>query len=331
MNDKISSFIESHKKNIIIFSSLFITSTLIIFFIFTKLNSNKGMPALKNIGKDLSKINLSLEKGLNDMTINTTLASEILSDGSASLKELSFKLSNIETPSEKSIIAKKELANALSTTIALYDFSLYIINNPNEINSSKDLNDFLVYKDDCIKSYNTLRKDGISIDFSDKTLSFFENTYNYTNTVIKINRDRDFKSSNKRKFIIALESFDPTLEKLSEDLMPAIDKIRIDKRDIQVIVDDLYKKEKDFNDIQSSILNISIPDGCMEFYNALQEYLKIYDAYLKSMKDAVIFEKTSDKSEKSNKELEKLYDNASSKREDVISYYSKYKDLFKNS
>ncbi|MBX7408820.1 hypothetical protein [Clostridium chauvoei] len=327
MNDKLKSLIHENHIFIISLISTVLFSTLLVVLIFSNIGINKTTKNFKSIAKSIDKINLSLEDCVDDFTIDTKKSISTLTESSESLKELANKISEIEIKSDKDKEIKSQLSDELSNTITLYDFCLHIINDPENIKSGDELEEFNTYKEACLTSYNALSKNNININFSDKTLLFFDNTNSYVNAIIKVNRDSDIKNSQKRDFILALDSFIPTLDKLSQDLMPAIKKVREDNRDMKVILDDLIEKEKLLDDLKNNVHTLSIPDGCMEFYNSLQEFLKIYDVYIKSMKEAVSFEKDCSDLDKYKSEIDNNYKNATSKYQDVLNSYQKYKDL----
>ncbi|MCR1952135.1 MULTISPECIES: hypothetical protein [unclassified Clostridium] len=327
MKEKLSTLFKDHKNLTVFIISLLLLLSFSMFFIIYNSDSNRAKRTLKSIGNELNTVNTNLESGIKDLTIDTTKSYDLLVSGSNKLKELLNLTSQVEdTDSEISSI-KNDLSNAISSTISLYDNCINILSNPKDITSSADLDNFNSFKEICLKDYSILAQDKINIDFSNDTLQFFDNTYNYLNTIIKVNRDSEFQNTQQREFFLRLDSFNSEFNSLNEDLMPAINKIREDKRDLQVIVEDLYSKEKSYENLKSKIISMSIPDGCMDIYDALDEYFNMYYIYLKSIKEAVIYEKTCSDIDKFSKEINKNYKNATSKRNDVIDAYSNYKNI----
>lgn len=325
MIDKIKLFINNNK----IFILSLISATLVTCFAVILIVSNNGnninKKSLKPIYNQMNSINDSLDVCIKDLTIDTTLSSKTLLDAKSSLDALAKEVISIETDSDEDILKKQSISNSISATSSLYDFCLYIINNPKEINSSETINKLNSLKEDCLKTYLD-----IDLEFSNSALTFLDNTNNYINTIIKINRDNDFKSTQQQNYLLALNDLSLELYKLSEDLMPAITKIREDNRDIQIIIDDIYSKEQSIISIKNKIAETSIPDGCMDYYDALQEFIKIYDVYLKSIKEAVVYEKTCTDMNKNKKIIDTNYKNAASKHQDVINYYESFNELIKN-
>lgn len=327
MKEKLSILFKNHKILVISIISLLLILSFSLFFIIYNSDSNRATRTLRSIGNELNYVNGSLESGIKDLTIDTTKSYDLLVSGSNRLKELLNTTSKVEDIDAEIASIKNDLNNALNSTITLYDNCIYILSNPKDVKSSTDLDNFNVLKENCLKDYSILAQNKIDIDFSNNTLQFFNNTYNYLNTVIKVNRDSEFQNTQQREFFLQLDSFNSDFNSLNEDLMPAINKIREDKRDLQVIVEDLYSKEHSYETLKSKIVSMSIPDGCMDIYDALDEYLNMYYIYLKSIKEAVIYEKTCSDIDKFSKEINKNYKNSSSKRDDVINAYSNYKNI----
>lgn len=327
MKEKFSTLFKEHKNLTVFIISLLLLLSFTTFFLIYNSDSSRAKRNLKYIGNELNNVNVSLVSGINDLTIDTNKSYDLLISGSNKLKELLVSTSQVEDIDAEISSIKNDLISALNSTVSLYDNCISILSNPKDLKSSADLENFSVFKENCIKDYSILAENKIDVDFSKDTLQFFDNTYNYLNTVIKVNRDSEFQNTQQREFYLQLESFNSKFDSLNEDLMPAINKIREDKRDLQAIVDDLYSKENSYEALKVKILSMSIPNGCMDIYDSLDEYLNMYYIYLKSIKEAVIYEKTCSDIDKFSKEIDKNYKNASSKRDDVLNAYSNYKNI----
>jgi hypothetical protein len=224
---------------------------------------------------------------------------------------------------------KIALTNAITSNIYLYDNLNYLISNVNEINTTYDLNKFIALKDNCIINYhNLINNYNLKFNFIDDVDSLFQEYYYYLNETIKTNRDAAFREKQNQGFLMKLESLNKNISYLNEDLLPAIDKIREENRDLLAIIDDIYKKEEVFNNMKTELYSISIPEGYDKIYSSLQEYLNIYEAYLKAIKSSAIYEKTCSDLDKYSKEINKNYKNSSSKRKDVLDAYSNYLKYF---
>lgn len=327
MKEMFLSKLKHYKVPIVIFLSCILLISSVILFLSYNLTSNKTKRIIKNISKELNKINLTLESGIKDLSIDPNKSYNLLVSGSEKLNILSSSVSNIENYDEKSSLIKYLLDDTINSTIRLYDSCIYTLSNPKTISSNEDLNDFNILLNKNIETYDSLKNNDLNISLSDNTILFFNNTYNYLNTILKTNRDSEFKNIQYQKFISSLKSFTSNIESLNEDLSIAINKVREDKRDIQVIINDLYDKEKAYNNLKEQISYISIPDGYESIYNSLNEYLSSYNIYIQAMKEAVIYEKSCTDYNKYSNQISKNYNNAKSKLNDTLAFYDTYKNL----
>lgn len=326
MNKNPLSYFKEHKNILIVsFTLLFLISVSIIIINYNS-KENQIKRYLKDTAKELDEITLTLPDGIKDLTIDTTITKNILSEGIDNLNKLLQSISEVEDASQNISITKANLTTAVNSTISLFDYSLETLSNPESIKSVDDLNSFDTLREACVTNYSNLAPNKIYVNFSKETITFLNNFSSYMNTLIKINRDSQFINSQKRAFINTLQGYKSDISYLNEDLSIAINKVREDKRDLKVIIDDLYKKEETYNSLKENLTLISIPEGCMDIYESLNEYLNSYSAYLLSIKDAVIYEKTAKNLDEVSKEIDSKYKNSSSKREDVLSAYSVYEN-----
>ena len=321
------SILKKHKTLVIsIITCVFIISISLFLLIF----NSKGFKAnreLKQISKELNNINISLSDSIDDLSIDTSKASSNLSDGLTSLRELSSKLIDIDATSVNNSEIKDALSASVDSTINLYDTSLNLLATPNSVTSNDVLTNFDNLKNECINNYEALSKKNINVRFSNSTLNFFSNYYNYLNTLVKVNRDSQFKTSLEREFIYKLDGFKNDFNYLNEDLTPAINKVKEDNRDLVVIIDDIYKKETLYQDLEDTLSKISIPEGNMDSYEALKEYINSYRPYLVAIKEAVILDKTNGNEEE---DISRKYKEASSKRDNVLAAFEAFNKKLNN-
>jgi uncharacterized protein YutE (UPF0331/DUF86 family) len=328
MDKNFFTYVKDHKNTIIISLTLLFILSFSLFFMTYNSKDNRTKRYLKNLTGELNDINSNLTNGVKDLTIDTNKTKEILSKGIEDLNNLLTSVAEVDSTSSDISSFKDNLTNALNSTINLYDSSLLILSNPENIKNNEELNKFNTFKETCILDYSKLEANNIKINFSDESISFFDNFSNYMNTLIKINRDSEFKNKQQKDFIYTLESFNDDIAYLNEDLTLAINKVRKDNRDLQGIIDDIYTKEETFNNLKEKTSFLSIPEGCMEIYESLNEYLNTYSAYLNSIKEAVIYEKTSTNIDESSEQINKNYKNSDSKRNDVLKAYTSYENKF---
>lgn len=330
MEDKLKLKIKENQTFILAIIATVLFSLSIVFLISPTTVPNKEIEDLESIGIEINNINNSLNKGIKDLSLDISTSLKVLSSGIKELEELSIKLSSIEATSESAIDIRDELITALSTTIVLYDYSIYIIGNPENVVNTDTISEFTSYRDDCLNSYKLLTERGIELSFSDETLIFFDNIKNYLNALIKVNKTQNIVNSQKRDFVIILKDIIPDLNILTEDLEPALIKIKEDNRDLQILIDDIKAKELSYKDVQNKLIPLSIPHGYGDYYTSLDEFFKLYTSYLSSFKTALIFDKSCDDPLKNKKEINDNYKNVFSKYQDILTSYSQFKELINN-
>lgn len=330
MYKKFFTYVKEHKNIIITSLTLLFILSFSLFFIEYNSKDNRTKRYLKNLSGELNDVNSTLTNGVKDLTIDTNKTKEILSTGIKELNKILISVTEVNSESANISVLKENLINALNSTITLYDSGLIILSNSNNVKNNEDLNKFNTFKENCKLDYLELEDNNIKINFSDESLKFFDNFSNYMNTLIKINRDSEFTSKQQKDFMYTLESFNDDISYLNEDLTLAINKVREDKRDFQGIIDDIYNKEETFNNLKQKVTFLSIPEGCMEIYESLNEYLNTYSIYLNTIKEAVIYEKTSSNIDEVSDQINKNYKNSTSKRNDVLKAYDSYENKIKN-
>lgn len=326
MKEKLLNLFKNNKTLVLSSISLLLFLSFSIFFILYNSEANISKRTLKNIAIELNNINLSLGDDLKDFSTDTNKSHDILVSSSKSLNELLQSISKVKEINLEVISRKNDLTSAINSTMDLYTNCISILSDPKDIKSSDNLKTFLSLRENCINNYYNLNKNKMNIHLPETSLKFFDNMYNYLNTLIKINRDSEFQNKQQREFLIYIEGFNSDFYNLNQDLIPAINKAKEDNRDLQVIIDDIYNKEEIYENLKEKVLSLSVPDGCMAVYDSLNEYLNVCGFYLKTIKEAVIYEKTCLDINKYSKEIDKNYENAISKRDDVLKIYSSYKN-----
>lgn len=310
--------LKKHKTLVISAIAGVLIISISLFLLIFNSNDFKTKRELTQISKELNNINLSLSDSVDDLSIDTSKASSNLSEGLTALRELSLRITEVDATSINNSYIKDALSTSVDSTINLYDTSLNLLASPDSITSNDILTNFDDLKNQCITNYESLSAKNVNVRFSNSTLSFFNNYSGYLNTLVKINRDSQFKDSIEKEFVYKIESFKSDFTYLNEDLTPAINKIKEDKRDLEVIIDDIYKKEKLYEDLETTLSRISVPEGRMDTYEALKEYLNSYNPYLIAIKEAVILDKTTGNKEE---DINKKYKEASSKRENILTTF----------
>lgn len=276
--------------------------------------------ALKNFEPyitELSEINLSLKKCINGVTINSKSASSILNDNLKQLKELKEKVSAVVIANNNTPNIIPKLISCIESTENLYSYCIDVLSYTSNLSTSEITSEILILKENCEKNYDDLSPYGFYLTFPEESETFLDNLIGYLNTLEKLNKEESIKTTQYNSYIEKLTKCSNEFYEILDDLEPAINLIRKENRSLDVILNDIKEKENTLETIKKDFNYSSIPEGCMSYYNSLNNTFTLYSTYLNSLKVAVIYEKSSPSYEENKETIDKNYDNAYSKYDDV--------------
>ena len=266
---------------------------------------------------ELSKINLSLKECINGVTINSKSTSSILNDNLKQLKELKAKVSAVVIANNNTPNIIPKLISCIENTESLYSYCVDVLSYTSNLSISEITSEILILKESCEKSYEDLSPYGFYLSFPEESETFLDNLIGYLNTLEKLNKEEAIKTTQYNAYIEKLTKCSNEFSEILDDLEPAINLIRKENRSLDVILNDIKEKESTLETIKKDFNYSSIPEGCMSYYNSLNNTFTLYSTYLNSLKIAVIYEKSSPSYEENKETINKNYDNAYSKYDDV--------------
>lgn len=266
---------------------------------------------------ELSKINLSLKECINGITINSKSTSSILNDNLKQLKELKEKVSAVVIANNNTPNVIPKLISCIENTENLYSYCVDVLSYTSNLSISEITSEILILKENCEKSYEDLSTYGFYLTLPEESETFLDNLIGYLNTLEKLNKEEAIKTTQYNAYIEKLTKCSNEFSEILDDLEPAINLIRKENRSLDVILNDMKKKESILETIKKDFNYSSIPEGCISYYNSLNNTFTLYSTYLNSLKIAVIYEKSSPSYEENKETINKNYDNAYSKYDDV--------------
>ncbi|AOR22453.1 hypothetical protein [Clostridium taeniosporum] len=283
-------------KIVSLLSSLFILILILLTLFFKNTELNK----INKISKTITTINSSLKFDENDANINFKNTNELLNKNLNLLTELDNGLNNLNFKKSTSNELKNNLKDYLKTNIDLYNSIISIINNKNNKYFQVLYENLIKNQQNFLKETDTLSKSNIKISLSKNLKTFFSDLNKFLNKSYKSVRENDILNEQKRDFFIQVNDLLNRFSELKDDVKPALEKIREDKRDLSVVMCDINEKYSNFNKIKDSSLSISIPVGADDCYEALKETISAYDSYINSFKKSVQDEMNLYENSKSN-------------------------------
>lgn len=312
--------IKLHKKNIKIIIP--ISAIIIILLIVLTLSiKNNDMTKLTKISKEIVTINTSLNTAIKDDGFDYPKACEVLKNNLELFNNVNSELQSIKLKKTTSEEMKQALSDYINSNVVLYNSALDILNNQ-ELENFSNLYKSLVQNEKTIlKTSNDLSNSSLNIYFPKSANTFFVGLNNYINTLYKSNRDNEILNSQKLDFLLYINGVFSDFSGLKEDVHDALVKIREDKRDLSVLLDDINNKRSIFSEVKNKSYSISIPSGAQDCYSALEEMLNSYEVYLNSLETSVKSEIAFSKGNNNSKTSMTLFENYKSS-DDIDNSYA---------
>lgn len=305
-------------KKLLYILGLSIVLPLIILLFINLFPKNKDINHINSICKNIENCNNILGNCLTSDKLDTSKSQDVLSENILTLNDIKTELSNLDLKDNNNTVLKEKALEAIDYNISLYDNGINLLKNQKSIDINNKFNDYKSTYTLLLKSYDTLEALGIHISMSNETKNYFESTFYYFNSIIKLTRDNDIKVNQKKSYASNLDDCIKSFNDIDEDLKPALDKIREDNRSLDVLLQDLKDKKSKLNDIKNKTYCISIPEDGMDCYDLLQDTINYYDLYITSLEHAIMIEKSSTDSD-DKKNIEENYENSFSKYNDFLS------------
>lgn len=313
--------------------SIIITSTCVILLnISSNMKSTTTYSNLSNyalIANTLNSINSSLNNCTADTSLNIVAASSLLKNGLADLDNCKTSLASLSSNDNSQV--SSNLLKALDDTYNLYTYCLNYISTYEDSSLDELAANLDALKNNCIASYSKLSDEGISLNYSSSLQNFL---YAFISHYSKLNQSKiesELKHSQNTEFITKLSAISNNFLGLLEDLKPAVDRVREENRSFDAIINDLNDKENSFNSLKKDLNSVSIPEGYLNYYNNLNDIFSLYSSYLNSMRTAIIYERSSSNYKKNKTVIDKNYDNAYKKYNNVLESIQQFLSLLENS
>lgn len=311
--------IRGNQKFVIILPLLVLLTSLAIISIYNYKfkDTSKESNTFDHIVNELNTINNSIKECSTEFTLNNKTIVTTLRNNIDNLEKVKNNLRALVILDDYSRETSSKILSSIESAQNLYNSCIESLEYQNISATSDYVTKINEQQFDLLKSYVDLSYLGIEIGFNDDSLIFFDKLINYLNNLETLTKKNNVNTSQGELFIKSFKTAVNDLSELVEDLEPAISKVREDNRSFDSILNDIDDKESKYLSIKSSINSISIPEGYLSYYNSLIDTFNLYSNYLKTLKVAIIFEKSSTNYEDNKESIDKNYKNAFSKFDDV--------------
>lgn len=324
--------LNKNHRFIIIFLLFVLVISLPIMIIYNynfKTNIKKSN-TFDKIVKDLNIINNSFKEFSTEFVVNNESIVNNLRHNIESLEKIKNDLRSLVIIDDYSRETSSKILSSIESAQNLYNNCISSLEYQNIASTSDYVTKINEQQFDLMKIYADLNYLGIQINFNDDSLVFFDKLINYLNTLEVISKKNNVNTAQSELFIKNFKTAVDELSELAQDLEPAILKIREDNRPFDTILKDLDDKECKYLNIKHSINSISIPEGYLSYYNSIVDTFNLYSNYLKTIKVAIIFEKSSADYDDNKEIIDKNYKNAFSKFDDFSDSLTSLKKSLEN-
>lgn len=327
---KIKSF--KNQKFILVISLLLLITFLSIIFVYNYKfkNISSKSNTFDYVIKDINSINNSIKECPTEFTLNNETIITTLKNNIDNLEKIKNDLRAVIIIDDYSRESLSKILSSIESAQNLYNCCISSLEYKNMSATSEYINKINEQQFNLLKSYSDLNYLGIKIDFNEQYLMFFEKLISHLSNLDNIAKKNNINASKNQLFMKNFETAIIDFSELVEDLEPAISKVREDSRSFDSILSDISNKEIKYLSIKSNINSISIPDGYLSYYNSLMDTFNLYSNYLKTLKIAIIFEKSSTNYSTNKENIDKNYKNAFSKLNDVIDSLNSLKKSLEN-
>lgn len=279
----------------IINSNINLLLTLIFMLIFCSpiiINYSPNNLQIKKLNifiNDIYQCNLSLSQAVQDKSIDSNLAKDLLTTGIINLNNITREVSSLSVMKRNEVL-KSTVMDTLSYNTSLYEITLSLLNTSdlNGINSNfPEYSNSLTLLEYSSNSLNLL---GMNSPLPLESKVFFQNSSNYVTTILKITRDKNINTEQNKYFTLGLNECLSLLNNIDEDLKPALDKIKEDGRSLDILLSDLRNKRCELATIKNKSYSLTIPKDGYILYKELQDTLANYELYLTSLQYSLITE-----------------------------------------
>lgn len=312
------------------------TIIILLLIVLTVSLKNNDITKLTKISKEIVNINTSLREGVKNNIFDYDSAYNLLQNNLKSFNNVHSDLNTMTLKKNSSEEMKTLLLEYINLNIDLYNSALNILNNHEVEDFTNLYKNLIANEKNILKASGDLSDSELNISFPKSADLFFVSLNNYINNLYKLNREKDISNSQKLDFLLYTNSVISDFSSLKEDLQTALIKIREDKRDLSILLNDINDKRSKFSEIKNKSYSVSIPSGAQNCYTSLEDMINSYEVYINSLessvKSEIILNKENNNkvslsiSHKSSRDLDEKYADAFDKYSNFISSFESFQN-----
>ncbi len=284
--EKLNKFIDYIKTKKMLFSiALIIILIPLILLIITKMTpSSRNIREINKLAKEVASINATLENSNDSDNVNSETAKNELSVAVVNLNKVKESLDTLEV-SETVTETKVKFNETLDYNIAFCEQALSMYMNQSSPSLDNKLKDYKSALDSFKESNNSLTKLRIDSLISEDSLEFFDKTYKYFDTLIQINIMKDITKEKNSTYMLSSDKLISKFKEIDDDLKPALEDIKKNNRDLNILLTDITNKKSIFENIKNDFYMLSVPEEATELHSSLLQSINTYESYINSFDD----------------------------------------------
>lgn len=281
--NKLIDYVKTKKK---LFSiALIIILIPLILLIITKMTpSSRNIRKINKLAKEVESINATLENSKDSDNVNSEIAKNDLSVAVVNLNKVKESLKILEVP-ETVNETKVKFVETLEYNIEFCEQALSMYMNQSSPTLDNKLKDYKSSLDNFKESNTSLTKLRIDSLMSEDSLEFFDKTYKYFDTLIQINIMKDITKEKNSSYMLSADKLIAKFKEIDDDLKPALEDIKDNNRDLNVLLTDITNKKSILENIKNDFYTLSVPEEATELHSSLLQSINTYESYINSFDD----------------------------------------------
>lgn len=292
------------------------------YYLFIDKSANSYENGVKNIVTKINEVNKSVGVFNKDQSIDPDKIRKEMNSKIDALTGLKDKAQSL-VPTEKYKQDNNNFINGLDKNILIYRQIAAIVDNPEGKDIEQAGQNLLQYRDECIQNYSSTHYKGFQIALTNECTTLIENTSNYVNAYIKLNRDKEITDTQKQSFVTSMDDIVSKFAPINIDFSTQLSQVRNSNGNIDDIIALVNKNKDSLDNLQQQFTNLTVPSNAVSCYKLFNKVIEDYSAYLQSFVYSANNEKLAGTGLTQSK-LDEIYSSPTAKLKAVTSDYNSF-------
>ncbi len=325
MKNLISKKIDSLPKYI-----LYIVITLLLLFlsykVFNYLTVSKSEKNISNIIERIIDVNSESSEfiGIKDVDVEKALKSipKMKENMYKIIESIDYNNKNL-SDNEKNVYS--HIYKGAQQNILIFDQLIAILNNPTGKDVLIACDDLKSYEKNANDHYANLIVKNKPLSIGQSLSKFIDSSINYCISKSNSKKSEEIKENQLSKFGVRFNELFISFQNIKINFYSKVLDCRANKISYELVIKDINDTITKVDTIKKLLREMSIPNNVLDIYEGLLKTVDMYSEYLIDIKYAMATEKVlSDKKDKSEIDLDSLYDTANKTYNNMDILYDKF-------